>query len=248
MTSLPWHDDDEFWRDMAPFMFTEDSWENATVQVEQLIALLQIAPGASVLDCACGPGRHTLELARRGYQVTGIDRTKGYLEEALRRAKAANLAPELLLDDMRHFRRPDTFDAVLSLFTSFGYFKDAAENEAVLLNLYQSLKTGGSLLMEISGKEVIARIYQRRDWREIDGAYFLEERDVAINWSRMESRWILVKDGAVKERRFDHWLYSAAELEKMLMGAGFGRIEFYGDLEGAPYDNEAKRLVAVACK
>jgi SAM-dependent methyltransferase len=243
-----WHDSDEFWQSMAPFMFSESSWENAPVQVDQLVSLLQLAPGSKVLDCPCGPGRHTLELARRGFDVTGVDRTATYLEEARRRAEGEKLAPELLQADMRQFSRPESFDVALSLFTSFGYFDDPAENELVLRNYHRSLKSGGVLLMEMSGKEVIARIYQRHDWHENEGTLFLEERNVASDWRRMESRWILIKDGRVKEARFSHWLYSAGELGKMLSDAGFGQVEFYGDLEGAAYDHEAKRLVAVARK
>jgi SAM-dependent methyltransferase len=248
MDKKPWHDDDEFWQSMAPFMFSESSWQNAPAQVEQLISLLGVAPGSSILDCPCGPGRHTLELARRGFQVTGVDRTASYLDEARRRAEAEHLAPELVLADMRRFNRPHTYDAALSLFTSFGFFEDPAENDIVLRNYHQSLKDGGALLMEMSGKEIIARIYQRRDWQQREGVLLLEERNVASDWRRMESRWILVKDGTTREMRFSHWLYSAAELGEMLAKSGFGRVQFYGDLEGAAYDQEAQRLVAVAYK
>jgi SAM-dependent methyltransferase len=248
MSDKPWHEDDDFWRSMAPFMFSEANWENAPIQVDQLVALLQLAPGSNVLDCPCGPGRHTLELARRGYEVTGVDRTAAYLDEARRLAEAENLAPELILADMRQFCRPETYDVALSLFTSFGYFERPAENELVLRNYWSSLKPGGVLVIEMSGKEIIARIYQQRDWREHEGALLLEERNVAADWRRMESRWLLVKDGNIKEKRFSHWLYSAGELGQLLTNSGFQRIEFYGDMEGAAYDHEAKRLIAVAHK
>jgi hypothetical protein len=102
--------------------------------------------------------------------------------------------------------------------------------------------------MEMSGKEIIARIYQCRDWSEHEGTYRLEERKVDADWTRMKSRWILVKDGEIREMRFSHWLYSAGELGAMLKDSGFRQIDFYGDLEGAPYDHEAQRLIAVAHK
>lgn len=248
MTEEPWHESDEFWQTTAPFMFNEQSWEDVPKQVDGFLALLDLAPGSYILDCACGPGRHSLELARRGFKVTGIDRTRRYLSLARRQAEAEGLSLELVLEDMRLLSRPDTFDAALSMFTSFGYFEDPAENLQVLLNLHRSLKNDGVLLMELSGKEIIARIYQRRDWRERDGAYMLEERNVADDWKRMNSRWILVKDGAVHEYSFSHWLYSARELGALLEESGFRQIMFYGDSAGAPYDHEAKRLVAIARK
>ena len=248
MSDKPWHEDDEFWQTMAPFMFGEQSWENAPAQVDQLVALLDLAPGSRVLDCPCGPGRHTLELSRRGYQVTGVDRTVAYLDLARQRAQAEGLTAEIVLEDMRRFSRPDTFDAALSMFTSFGYFDDPAENRQVLRNYHRSLKAGGVLLMEMAGKEVIARIYQHHNWREHDGVFLLEERNVTADWTRMSGRWIIVKDGVTREQRFSHWLYSAGELGAMLSDSGFQQIEFYGGLEGAAYDHEAKRLIAVAHK
>lgn len=248
MTEGHWYEDDDFWQSMAPFMFSEQSWENAPKQVDDLLTLLDLAPGGRVLDCACGPGRHSLELARRGFKVTGIDRTQRYLSLARRQADAEGLSLELVLEDMRTFVRPDSFDAVLSMFTSFGYFDDPAENLQVLRNLHRSLKDDGVLLMDMTGKEIIARIYQRRDWREQDGAFLLEERNVAEDWTRMNSRWILLKDGAVHDYAFSHWIYSAGELGALLAECGFRQVTFYGDTSGAPYDHEAKRLVAVARK
>lgn len=248
MEEQPWHEDDDFWQSMAPFMFSETNWENAPAQVDQLILLLGLSAGSYVLDCPCGPGRHTLELARRGFNVTGVDRTSVYLDEARRRAEVEQLTPEWLLADMRQFSRPDTYDAAISLYTSFGYFEDPADNQQVLLNYHRSLKAGGALLIEMSGKEIIARIYQHRDWQEYDGALLLAERNIAANWTRMESRWILVKDGDVQVRNFSHWIYSAGELGSMLAESGFQHIKFYGNLEGADYDQDAKRLIAVAHK
>lgn len=248
MGELTWHEDDDFWEGMAPFMFDERSWENAPKEVDNLTALLDLAPGSRILDCPCGPGRHTLELARRGFEVTGVDRTRSYLSSARQKAEAEGLAPEFVLDDMRRFSRREAFDAALSLFTSFGYFEDPAENRQVLHNYYASLNDGGVLLMDMSGKEVLARIYQRRDWHEHAGAFFLEERNVVADWRRMASRWVLIKDGTIFERRFSHWIYSAVELEALLLESGFRQVTFYGDLKGAAYDHEAKRLVAVARK
>lgn len=248
MAEAHWHEDDEFWISMASFMFDEERWQNTPEEVDNLLAMIDPEPGSRVLDCPCGPGRHTLELARRGFQVTGVDRTKTYLNSARRQAEAEGLSPEFVLDDMRHFRRIGAFDVVLSMFTSLGYFDEQAENRQVLENYYASLRDGGVLLLEMSGKEVLARIYRRRDWHQVDDAFLLEERDVVDEWRRMSSRWILLKDGLATEKRFSHWIYSASELAAMLSDSGFSQLAFYGDLAGAPYDQEARRLVAVAHK
>lgn len=243
-----WHDDDAFWTLMAPFMFDEARWASTAAEIDLITELAQMAPGTAVLDLGCGPGRHSLELARRGHRVTGVDRTRHYLQQAREKADQEGLAVEFMEADMRAFRKPARFDVALNLFTAFGYFEDAAENERVLCNVYDSLREGGVLLIETMGKEILARIYQHRDWREQDGVLFLEERLPAKNWSWLDVRWILVDGGKTTEFKLGHWLYSAVELEQMLCKAGFSGVDIYGDLEGRPYDQTASRLVALARK
>ena len=79
-TIQPWHEDDSFWETWGPLIFTPQRIADAIEEVTKIIKLLNIQPGSSVLDLGCGIGRHSLELARRGYQVTGVDRTRGYLD------------------------------------------------------------------------------------------------------------------------------------------------------------------------
>jgi hypothetical protein len=149
---------------------------------------------------------------------------------------------------MRSFRQPERFDVALSLFTAFGYFEEAAENQRVLQNVYDSLRAGGVLLIELMGKEVLARIFQARDWDEVGGRFLLQERKVTNNWSWMTNRWIVTGDGETIVYEAGHWLYSAGELQFMLQEAGFSGVDVYGDLEGRPYDLQATRLVAAAWK
>ena len=151
-----WHEDDEFWKVFAPHMFTEDRWDATPAEVDNLLSLLALRPGAAVLDLCCGPGRHSLELARRGFCVTGVDRTESYVQEARERAARDELGVEFVEDDMRRFCRPDAFDAAIMMYTSFGYFEDPAENRQVLANVCRSLRDGGVLLIETMGKPVIS--------------------------------------------------------------------------------------------
>ena len=79
---IPWHEDDTFWETWGPVMFSRQRWEGTPVEVDSIISLLNAQSGMQVLDLGCGPGRHSLELARRGIHVTGVDRTGKYLEQA----------------------------------------------------------------------------------------------------------------------------------------------------------------------
>jgi len=243
-----WHDDDSFWVTFGPCMFTPRRWEVAPEEVDLVVERLGLEPGAHVLDLSCGPGRHSLELARRGYRVTGVDRTERFLAQARRRAEEEGLDIEFVRADMREFRRPEALDAVINLFTSFGYFEDRADDRRVIENLHASLRPGGKLLIEMMGKERLARIFRERDWHPIEGGFFLEERKLSQAWSWIETRWILVRNGEVTEFTIAHRLYSGWELVHLLEECGFVEVEAYGGLSGRPYDQDAERLAVVARK
>jgi SAM-dependent methyltransferase len=243
-----WYEDEAFWETWAPFMFSKERWENAPEEVANLVSLLKIDPGAPVLDLCCGPGRHSLEFARRGFSVTGVDRTKKYLEDARKSAQKEGLKVEFVQKDMREFRKPRTFDLAVNLLTSFGFFEDQRDDEKVAKNILASLKDGGAFVIEMMGKEILARIFRERDWQEVEGAIMLEERKVSKDWNWMENRWILLKGGQTQEFRFSLRPYSAAELTRLLTECGFAQTRAYGNLAGAPYDHKAKRLVVVAQK
>jgi SAM-dependent methyltransferase len=244
----PWHEQDEFWETVAPILFAERRWSDAPAEVEEVVSLLGIGPGTHILDLCCGVGRHSLELARRGFRVTGVDRTRLYLDRASKQAEAEGLKIEFVQDDMRTFCRPDAFDVVINLFTSFSYFEDPEEDRQVLVNVYRSLKPGGVFLLEMLGKEILARIFRERDWHEENGVLILEERKLSKNWGWIESRWIIIEDNDRTELRLSHRLYSAVELTSLLAGCGFTNIDAYGDLAGSAYDHMARRLVIVAHK
>ena len=243
-----WYEQDEFWRTFAPVLFNSERMQSAGKEVEQIVSLLKLEPGVSICDLCCGPGRHSLELGRLGYCVTGVDRTGLYIEQAKKKANKQGLNIRFVQDDMKSFREPNSFDAVINVFTSFGFFEDATDDKRVLENVYESLIEGGKFIIDIMGKEVLARIFREKRWFEEDGVIILEESKLSEDWSSVESRWIKIRDGKRDEFRFTLRLYSAAQLSELLKSCGFRQLEIYGDLSGSPYDLTAKRLVVVAHK
>jgi SAM-dependent methyltransferase len=202
-----------------------------------------------VLDFCCGVGRHSLEFASRGFAVTAIDRTRAYLERARRQAEAEGLKIDFIESDARAFHSARTFDAAINMFTSFGYFEDPEEDLKVARILHESLKPGGRLLIDVNGKEGLARKFQERTWtRHDDGSFGLEERKIRDGWDWVDSRWILIRGGKIWEGTVSTRLYSGAEIRELLKRAGFVDVRLFGSLAGGPYDNNAERLVAVAMK
>jgi SAM-dependent methyltransferase len=246
---LPWHEDDEFWTAIEPMLLDPAKVEAATGEAVHIARLLGLAPGAPVLDLCCGPGRHSLALARNGFRVTGVDRTPRYLERARRKAGAENLPIEFVHGDMRSFRRDEAFDGAVSLFTSFGYFEDPDEDLRVLRNIRASLRAGGRVVMQMAGKEVLARIFTPRNWVEYpDGAFLLTEVEMVEGWSMGHNRWIYLNGAERKVFDFLVRVYSAQELIAAFRSAGFAAVEVFGDFDGKPYDREAKYLIAVGTK
>lgn len=243
-----WHDDDNFWQAMAPFVFDQQRWSEAAEDVDQMTKLLEITPPASVLDLCCGPGRHALALGRRGFTVAAVDRTSLYLDDARKRADAEGSKIDFVQDDMRQFCRPNTFDAAINIYTSFGYFEDPQEDREVLLNLHRSLKPGGCLIMDLIGKEVLARIFRERDWNAVGDQICLRETKVSRDWGWIDSTWTVLTGSSRRDFSLSHRLYSGTELAKLLRQCGFASVRIHGDFAGAPYDHKANRLVALARK
>jgi SAM-dependent methyltransferase len=243
-----WFDNDRFWQDFLPLMFNPDRLKATPHEVDLLIDHLGIAPGARLLDLGCGIGRHSLEFARRGFNVTGVDRTAFYLDKARAQADAEGLAVEFVQHEMVGFVRPDTFDAAISMFTTFGYYEDPADNQRTAQNVYDSLKAGGPFLIDVSGKETLAAVFRPRDWYHLGDMIVLEERELLGAWDRIHTRWTLLQGSERREGGFILHLYSAAELRALLTACGFRKVDFFGTLESGPYDQTARRLIALAWK
>ncbi|MFZ0736146.1 MAG: class I SAM-dependent methyltransferase [Candidatus Acidiferrales bacterium] len=245
---MEWFENEEFWRDFYPFMFPPERFSAASEEVSRIVAMTQ-CDGGSLLDLCCGPGRHAVEFAQRGFQVTGVDRSPFLLDRAREHASKAGASVEWILEDMRSFVRPAKFDLACNLFTSFGYFRDEQENLGVLRNIYRSLKQNGVLVIEVVGKERLARTWQNAICSQLaDGSLIVQRPQLRDDWCRVYSEWILIREGRARSFSFEHAIYSGRELKDRLLSCGFEPVQLFGDLQGSPYNLEAMRLVAVAHK
>src|SRR5258708_7765627 len=207
-SSAVWFQDDAFWESVFPLMFAEESFAAAEEEVSKLQDLI----GSSfvrVLDLCCGPGRHAIPLARQGAKVTGVDLSAFLLEKARSRAKAEKCSIEWIREDMRTFVRPGQFDLVVNLFTSFGYFGSDDENISVLQNAFRCLVGGGVLVMDLMGKEILARRFASSAFDECpDGTIVAQKREICEDWSRVRVQWLSIRKDHVTRTCFDHALYS----------------------------------------
>ncbi len=239
-----WYLDDEFWRNFGSLMFNADTFARGSEEVQQLLELLGGQPG-SVLDLGCGPGRHALPLADAGLKVTAVDTSPSLLAQLESTLDGRDI--EIVEADMRDFCRPQAFDLVVVMWTSFGYFTDEGDHAAVLENIRSSLKPGGRLLLDLVGLEYLCRNLQPVHLTEYDDGRILVERpDLTRDMTRLENEWMLIDGDRVHYHSFSHRVWSAGEIRSLLAQAGLAVESIHGDYAGSDYDLEAERLVVIA--
>ena len=238
-----WFEGPRFWDTMAGAMFDQARWEQTPEEVDGVCTLAGLERGAHVLDLCCGPGRHSLELRRRGFQVTGVDLHTPYLEQARREDPEV----EWVHGDMREFCREGAFDAAINLYSSFGYFEDQEDDRRVARNVCRSLKPGGAFLIDTMSKEVLARKFQPRGWNELeDGAVLLQDRRLVDGWGGIRTTWTRIRGRDQQSFTFTMRLYAGTELATLLREAGFATVTLFGWFDGRPSDHNARRLLALA--
>ena len=212
-----------------------DNEQRARAESEAAIALAGVSPGAEILDCPCGFGRHASVLVEAGYRVTGADRSAVQLAEADRRRGAAE-RPRYVRADYRELPFPDaSYDAVLCLFTSLGYL-ERDDDVGVLSEFRRVLRPGGALIVDTMHRDRLARIYHRRDWDvHPDGGVIIRERDFDPVTGTVANHQLYIPDeGERLSRRFVVRVYTATEWVTMMRAAGFSEIECFGDWGHAP--------------
>ena len=239
--------DNSFWDEFEILMFDLDRLESTESDSKSIIDLLSIKKGESLIDVCCGFGRYSEAFADNGITVTGLDITKNYIDRAIKNRKNSK-NPTYIEQDLLKFTTENKFDYAVNLYTSFGLLESEDDEIVGLKNIYDSLKSGGKYLIDTQGKELMCRDFEKNIWFESGGVKVLLEYSVINCFTTLHSRWLYYKDDKMHEHSFDTRIYTALELATLLDGVGFSKVEFYGDFSGAPYDMDAKRLIAVATK
>jgi len=227
-----------------------DNWPGAAAsaemtvqQVEFIIQALELAPGARVLDACCGEGRHCRELARRGFDVTGVDQSA----ESLARARVQEPVVTYVHQDIGEMQFDAEFDAAINMFTAFGYM-DEAGNEQFLRAVARALRPGGALVLDTMSPFWLARNYRPRDWHEVPCGLMLDDRRYDLVTGRIDSHvTYLAAEGKV-ERDTSIRAYTPTELGGLLGQVGLEAASWYGGFDASPLTLESRRLIVVARK
>jgi SAM-dependent methyltransferase len=224
--------------------------ERTVWEVQSVVKRLALPPGSSILDLCCGHGRHTIPLAKRGYQVTGQDLSEVLLRQAQAEAETQGVRIRWIPSDMRNIAFENEFDAVINLYSSFGYLENEDEDRKVLQQVQQALKPGGLFLLETIHREALLRYYTPHEIRRLaDGLIVLEERNFDLLNSRSNAQLTLLHaDGRRTAYRHSVRVYTLTELVQMLADAELYVQGYYGGLDGRELSLTSLRQILLSRK
>ncbi len=208
--------------------------------------LLDLRPGMSVLDLACGHGELATRLAARGCRVTGLDSSAVFLDRARADAAAAGVSVEYVAGDMRQIPWTGRFDRVINWSTAFGYFDDTA-NRAVLAGIVRVLRPGGRLAMDLDNLTRFLASYcpSRVVAARGDGDMLVDRYHLDALTGRFEAERTVIRSGRTRRVTFVKRLFGFPELRDWLLSAGFTTVTGHGE-DGRPLTADHKRMLIVA--
>ena len=218
--------------------------EEAEFFIDNLCELLKPAENFRLLDIACGRGRHSVYLNKKGFDVTGIDLSNASIKFA-QQFENENL--QFYVHDMRNSFYINYFSIAFNLFTSFGYFETEKDHLNALRAFNKSLKRSGILVLDYFNSEKIVRNLAHQEVKQVDGIEFYITKKVS-------------KGNIIKNISFEHKsknfsykeevkAFSKSDFERMFEKSGFKVLKHFGDYALNPF-NEIKsdRLIFICQK
>ena len=255
---MQWFESENFWTQFAPIMFDDARWAEAPTVAQYVKDIANLAPGSKVLDAGCGLGRISVELAALDLDVTGVDIIQSELDAAQDSAQAEGVELTLVNHDLRTFHAPNQFDCAVNLYTSFGYCDTVDEDMQILRNIAESVKPGGTFIMECTSRETAILYWTPGEEFERAGYKVVTHFEVTGAWEGLKSQWTLYPADAdlkktpapqpVVDHTFIQRLYPATFLRNKLIEFGFSKAEVYGDFDFSPYNENARTMVLIGRK
>ena len=224
--------------------------KRTAAEVDFILGLSPIDPDTRFLDVGCGFGRHSIELAKRGYRVVGIDPAEAMIAAANERK--AQLDPyiqpnvEFLVESGEKFTSKEKFDVVICLMTTLGQVGPDGENSKLLNAIYANLRPSGRLILEVPQKETAIQTLKSNDHFGSDTHYTAIEREYDENSGRVVERFNIVSPETQNNFLLSYRLFSRSEIELMLSDAGFKVDHVLGGFKGEPLTAESLNMVFVS--
>ncbi|HKF43584.1 MAG TPA: methyltransferase domain-containing protein [Thermoanaerobaculia bacterium] len=231
----------DFWRAAMPPEATH-------AEADFFERTLATTPGARLLDVPCGDGRLAIELARRGYRLTGVDISEEFLAAARDASSREGLEIEWRRADMRDLPWRDEFDGAFCGGSSFGFLGDEGDQEFVDA-VARALAPGGRFAVDgVKAAEVILPQFRDRHDMTLGDIHFEAENRYDPETGSTENRYTVTRGRSREVKAARHRIYTYRELAAMLSRAGFSRIEGFGSLDGSPFRLGSPRLALAASR
>ena len=219
-------------------------------EIDGVESLLRLEPRARVLDLGCGAGLRTIELARRGYRVLGVDPDERALAHARAAAKGQSLNVHFLKLDVRAMPYRAEFDAVVLLDGAFGQLPEDRDDLRCLEGVRRGLKPGGLVAIDSLNRERLLRHFEPNLWErgeEGKDAVVLDRISFDFERGRLDNhRTIVEADGRRTPSFVSVRLYALTELKAQLERAGLAYKQCLGGFDGAPYVMDSPRQLVLA--
>ena len=245
---------ERFYREAWPTISQAvESPADAALGVGWILGKAGLKSGGRVLDAPCGFGRHAVEFARRGCDVTGVDFNETEVERAREAARTAGVSLKLACQDMRDMEFAGEFDLAVNLFSSIGYFSDD-EDRMLLDRFWRALGPGGVFVLDTRNRDQMVRSMPPEERLRFPEGTIRIENVVDPATSRWTARWWRLDANGPEDApgefigESETRLYSAHELRAMLRPERWSRVDLYGGLDGTPFSFDAGRLVLIARK
>lgn len=217
-------------------------------EVQFITSVLNLPSDAKILDLYCGYGRHAIELAKLGYNVTGVDATIAFLDIAKQKALEEKVQITFQHCDMRDLQYKNKFSAVINMFAAFGYFSDE-ENAEVLKRIHYSLQPNGLFLIDLLNREWMIRNNLTRYWRHPSGEYVLSYKvELQQGVAKMKRELLNQLTGKKTQYEFVLRAYSLSEMTSNLIQSGFMIKCTFGGFDHRPYGIDTPRMIILAQK
>lgn len=219
--------------------------ERTVKEVDFVVAQLGLSPGAQVLDVGCGPGRHAIELARRGYEVVGIDPAPAMIVVAQARAAEMGVSVDFRQVSGESFVAERPFDAALCLFTTLGQISEAGENSGLVRRVYDALRPGGGFVVEVPQRDWVVQHLKSEERFGDDQRYTAVKRWFDGAENTVTEVFDVVSPESGQSYLLRYRLYSQAELMALLRRTGFSALVSFGDYAGNPLGPDSAVMVLV---
>ncbi|MDD7534909.1 MAG: class I SAM-dependent methyltransferase [Treponema sp.] len=247
---MDWFESENFWTQYAPIMFDDARWAEAPTVAQYVKDIAGLGEGAKILDAGCGLGRISVEFAALGLDVTGVDIIQSELDAARESAEAEGVPLTLINHDLRSFQAREQFDCAINLYTSFGYCATIEEDMKILKNIADSVKTGGTFIIECTSRETAIMYFTAGEEFERAGYKVVTHFEVVGAWEGLRSQWTLypLDSKQAIDHTFIQRLYPATFLRDKLIDFGYSKVNIYGDFDKSPYNEHARTMLIIGKK